>query len=541
MTFAWPIALAGLVARPGPRRGCSCSLPASGAATRARFAQSRARRRTSSPRRRAGGGYVADRLALAALVLLIVGVARPHVVRDVARERGDDRARDRHVALDGREGRRSRTASRPPSGGARVPRGGARSYSVGIVSFSTSADPVLPPTTDREAARTALDELRLGTGTAIGAAIDAIRRARARREPGSSEPAEGRSASPAAVLLLSDGAQTAATSAGPAAQRARRLGVPVSTVALGTRRRGGRGAAAGRAEGARGRSRPTCRRCGKWRARPAAVLRRTERRAAPVRVPRARHPPRARPQAGRGDLRLRGGRRGASPRSVARCRRCGSGGPCETPPPLAALLAVAAVAALAGGQAARAADECRGLQTCLPVTGPWVVIPAAARGEASTVVWELRCPLRGLHRRRGRRARERPRDRREHPGRERRARSARRHDRCRRRVHRRLHGRRRTSDLLPAVHRLHPDLGRRRARRDGPPAARRLCSGRSDRPARRPHAPRLRRLGEGRRQVPRRDAFARHEPRVCVSHADRAGRDAPQRGACAQHRCRAAR
>jgi hypothetical protein len=58
-------------------------------------------------------------------------------------------------------------------------------------------------------------------------------------------------------------------------------------------------------------------------------------------------------------------------------------------------LAVVAVAALAGGRAARAADECRGLQTCLPVTGPWVAIPAAPGGEASTVVWELRCPLRG--------------------------------------------------------------------------------------------------------------------------------------------------
>ncbi|HEX3292072.1 MAG TPA: hypothetical protein VHR46_11815 [Gaiella sp.] len=58
-------------------------------------------------------------------------------------------------------------------------------------------------------------------------------------------------------------------------------------------------------------------------------------------------------------------------------------------------LVVVAVAALAGGRAAQAADECRGLQTCLPVTGPWVAIPAAPGGEPSTVVWELRCPLRG--------------------------------------------------------------------------------------------------------------------------------------------------
>ncbi len=55
----------------------------------------------------------------------------------------------------------------------------------------------------------------------------------------------------------------------------------------------------------------------------------------------------------------------------------------------------AAVVALCGSGAASAADECKGLQTCLPVTGPWVAIPAPARGAASTVVWQMRCPLRG--------------------------------------------------------------------------------------------------------------------------------------------------
>ena len=43
---------------------------------------------------------------------------------------------------------------------------------------------------------------------------------------------------------------------------------------------------------------------------------------------------------------------------------------------------------------ARAADECRGLQVCLPVAGPWVAIPAPPRGAISTVVWQMRCPLR---------------------------------------------------------------------------------------------------------------------------------------------------
>lgn len=59
------------------------------------------------------------------------------------------------------------------------------------------------------------------------------------------------------------------------------------------------------------------------------------------------------------------------------------------------VLSVAA-AWLGGAGEARAANECRGLQTCLPVPGPWVAIPAPARvGAASTTVWQLRCPLRG--------------------------------------------------------------------------------------------------------------------------------------------------
>jgi hypothetical protein len=57
--------------------------------------------------------------------------------------------------------------------------------------------------------------------------------------------------------------------------------------------------------------------------------------------------------------------------------------------------AAVALAALAGSGTAGAADECKGLQTCLPVPGPWVVLPAPARGAASTVAWEMRCPLRG--------------------------------------------------------------------------------------------------------------------------------------------------
>jgi hypothetical protein len=49
-------------------------------------------------------------------------------------------------------------------------------------------------------------------------------------------------------------------------------------------------------------------------------------------------------------------------------------------------LAAIAVAAPSGW----AADECRGLRACIPVAGPWVVLPAA--NGASSAQWRLECP-----------------------------------------------------------------------------------------------------------------------------------------------------
>ena len=62
---------------------------------------------------------------------------------------------------------------------------------------------------------------------------------------------------------------------------------------------------------------------------------------------------------------------------------------------LALVLAASVVAVLGRPADGRAADECKSLQTCLPVTGPWVAVPAPARGGASIVEWQMRCPLKG--------------------------------------------------------------------------------------------------------------------------------------------------
>ncbi len=59
------------------------------------------------------------------------------------------------------------------------------------------------------------------------------------------------------------------------------------------------------------------------------------------------------------------------------------------------VLAASAVAVAIGAGTGGAANECRGLQVCLPVTGPWVAIPQAQGGAPAVAVWELRCPVRG--------------------------------------------------------------------------------------------------------------------------------------------------
>jgi Ca-activated chloride channel family protein len=235
MTFAWPIALLGLAAIPvlavlyvlsGRRRRRDAKRFANPALVPNLVPASPGWRR-----------HVAPLLALAALALLVVGVARPHVVRNVKRD-------DATIVLAIDTSRSMAAQDVEPSRFAAAKRAALAfldkvpdNYRVGIVSFSDSAAPVLPPTTDREAAKAALDELRLGSGTAIGNAITRSVDLALDQRPGQQKAPQPRSSgrSPAAVLLLSDGAQTAGDiRPGPAAQRARRLGVPVSTVALGT-------------------------------------------------------------------------------------------------------------------------------------------------------------------------------------------------------------------------------------------------------------------------------------------------------------------
>lgn len=233
MTFAWPLALVALALVP-----VLAALVWAAEARRRRGAArfgAPALLAGSMPHRPGSRRLIPPALALLALALLLVGFARPHTALSVPRREATvmlalDTSRSM-AASDVQPSRFEAALRAARAFLAEVP----PSYAVGIVSFSTAAQVVLRPTTDRELARAALRELRLGSGTAIGAAIA---RSVVAVRPGAS-PSSGAGAAPgvpATVLLLSDGAQTVpGIDPASAAAFARRQRVTVNTVALGTR------------------------------------------------------------------------------------------------------------------------------------------------------------------------------------------------------------------------------------------------------------------------------------------------------------------
>jgi Ca-activated chloride channel family protein len=101
-------------------------------------------------------------------------------------------------------------------------------FRVGLVSFSGEATLLLPPTTDRTALRNAIEGLVPEGATAIGEAVRTSLQAIRDSQGGVLKPDTAR------ILLLSDGANTDGLDPSEAAQMAKKAGVPIYTVALGT-------------------------------------------------------------------------------------------------------------------------------------------------------------------------------------------------------------------------------------------------------------------------------------------------------------------
>jgi Ca-activated chloride channel family protein len=96
---------------------------------------------------------------------------------------------------------------------------------VGAVAFAEAPHTIAPPTEDRDEIRALIDSLAADGGTATGdglqAAVDLV--------DGKGEPK-----TPSAIVLLSDGKATTGRDPIGVAREAKRLGIPVNTVALGS-------------------------------------------------------------------------------------------------------------------------------------------------------------------------------------------------------------------------------------------------------------------------------------------------------------------
>ena len=103
---------------------------------------------------------------------------------------------------------------------------------LGLVSFAGCATTVVPPTTDRQQVRNAIDNLQLAESTAIGEAIFTSLTAIENFQSSLGE--SGEEAPPARIVLLSDGYNTVGRDDTQAVEAAIAAGVPVSTIAFGT-------------------------------------------------------------------------------------------------------------------------------------------------------------------------------------------------------------------------------------------------------------------------------------------------------------------
>jgi Ca-activated chloride channel homolog len=237
MRFDWPLALVALAAIPlallayalvERRRAryalrftnlevLASVLPKSGSAQRRRFIPA-----------------LVFALALAAA---IVAVARPAIARNVPREQATViLVIDTSGSMVANDVEPSRLAAAQDAVRRFIGKLPGR-FRVGMVTFSSQARVAMPITDDRDLAKQGVDNLNPFGGTAIG---DAIGRSlellqESGRAAGVNVLPAGSKTPPAAIVLLSDGAQNRGRlQPVQAALSAKRLKIPIYTVALGT-------------------------------------------------------------------------------------------------------------------------------------------------------------------------------------------------------------------------------------------------------------------------------------------------------------------
>jgi len=181
-----------------------------------------------TPRRPGWRRHVPMLIVLLAIAALVVAAAKPQRSVAVPVERasimlitdvsGSMQATDvKPTRLEAARAAARRFVSEVPKG-----------VNVGVMALSSKPTVLASPTTDRDAINSALGQLTPRGGTGTGEAIQAATRILSRT------PRVNGKRPPAAIVLISDGAATGKVDPVAAAQAARKLRIPIYTVALGT-------------------------------------------------------------------------------------------------------------------------------------------------------------------------------------------------------------------------------------------------------------------------------------------------------------------
>jgi Ca-activated chloride channel family protein len=185
-----------------------------------------------APRRPGWRRHLTFSLLLLGLLVLSLGVARPSADVKVPRENATVvLAIDVSLSMEATDVLPSRIATAKDAAKKFVGLLPSR-INLGLVSFGGQATLLVPPTLDRQAAKTAINGLRLQQSTAIGEAI--FTSLQAIQVFTKSTTAKGDSAPPARIVLLSDGTNTVGRRVDVAVAAAQKARVQVSTIAFGT-------------------------------------------------------------------------------------------------------------------------------------------------------------------------------------------------------------------------------------------------------------------------------------------------------------------
>jgi Ca-activated chloride channel homolog len=185
-----------------------------------------------APRRPGWRRHLTFALLLIGLTVLSLGVARPAAAVKVPRDRATVMLDiDTSLSMEATDVLPTRLKAAQKAGKQFASVLPAR-INLGLISFARNANVLVPPTTDRDMVRKAIDSLELNNYTAIGEAIfsslDAI------RIFSEATTAKGDQPPPARIVLLSDGSNTIGRSISDAISAARKAHVQISTIAFGT-------------------------------------------------------------------------------------------------------------------------------------------------------------------------------------------------------------------------------------------------------------------------------------------------------------------